>query len=67
MSWPYEQQNVKGRVVQTANGQRDERNARFTRTITDRNKNIKGVIYHANGKRSEFERAKEVYPRRGPC
>lgn len=41
--------------------------AGFTRTITDGNKNIKGVIYHANGKRSEFERAKEVYPRRGPC
>ncbi|KIA75772.1 hypothetical protein HK57_00458 [Aspergillus ustus] len=60
-SWPYNQQNAKGRAYVTgADGQRVQVDPEFTRTITDRNKNVKGVIYHPKGDRSGFVRAEEV-------
>ncbi|KAL2841844.1 hypothetical protein BJY01DRAFT_249340 [Aspergillus pseudoustus] len=60
-SWPYNQQNAKGKAYTAgANGQRVQVDPEFTRTVTDRNKNVKGVIYHPEGDRSGFVRAQEV-------
>jgi hypothetical protein len=65
-SWPYDQQNTKGKAFKTVNGQRVQVNPEFTRTVTDRNKNVKGVIYHPSGNPSKFVRAKEVNRGRRP-
>ncbi|RDW70676.1 uncharacterized protein DSM5745_08187 [Aspergillus mulundensis] len=61
MSWPYNSQNAKGQGYRMVNGVRDEVEVGFTRTITDRNKNIQGVIYHPKWSRRGFVRAETMY------
>lgn len=59
-SFPYDQQNSQGK---TKNKTREESREikGHTRTITDRQKNIKGVVYHPRGMEKSFARAQEIY------
>ncbi|KAB5546918.1 hypothetical protein GE09DRAFT_194913 [Coniochaeta sp. 2T2.1] len=59
-TFPYDKQNYKGGIYgMTAEQSRREKG--HTRTITDRNKTIKGVIYHPQGDPKGFNRAQEIY------
>ena len=61
MDFPYENQNAKGWGKRTrADGTVETVRPRYTRTITDRNKQIQGVSYHPFGDSSNLVRAEEV-------
>jgi predicted ATPase len=60
MEYPYNRQNARGRITGGHPGA-----AKFTRTITNRDKEIKAVVYHPyreEGPDNRFLRAEEVYP-----
>jgi hypothetical protein len=61
-SFPYDKQNSKGKIL-NPDGTKNEKIKGYTRTITDRNKVIQGVVYHPYKKKSEFVRAEEIYLR----
>lgn len=55
-NYPYHLQNSRGRVQGQPNVEG------FTRTVTDQNRVIQGVMYHPEGNYTDFVRADEVYP-----
>ena len=62
MDYPYHRQNAKGKVRDVSpGGTVSYVTPGYTRTITDRHKNIRGVSYHPHGDHSSFVRAEEVY------
>lgn len=61
--YPYSTQNYKGRGRLTSpGGTVTDVDPEYTRTITDRRKNIQGVSYHPHGNKKGFKRAEEIYP-----
>lgn len=58
--FPYAEQNNRGKIKDLTKDQTRAKKG-YTRTITDRNKNIKGVIYHPFGDENGFRRAQEVH------
>lgn len=54
--YPYEHQRKNGTLKAIAKGAEKG----YVRTVTDRNKNMRGVIYHPEWTRKGFERADEV-------
>ncbi|KAL3476731.1 hypothetical protein BJX99DRAFT_258065 [Aspergillus californicus] len=64
-SWPYEKQNRDGKAPDPT-GERKFMDPLFTRTITDRNKNIKGVVYRPVESRRKVVRTEDIYPKTGP-
>lgn len=66
MAYPYSSQNSRGRVPDLGEGA-----AGFTRTITNRQREIRGVVYHpyiTTGQSNQFVKAEEIYtPRQGMC
>ncbi|PSK56805.1 hypothetical protein B9Z65_6429 [Elsinoe australis] len=54
--YPYEHQKKNGKLKAIAQGAEKG----YVRTVTVRNKNMRGVIYHPQWSRTEFERADEV-------
>ncbi|GIK03848.1 hypothetical protein Aspvir_007923 [Aspergillus viridinutans] len=61
MEYPYKTQNSRGQAYKIVNGKRIDADPSFTRTITDRHKNVQGVIYHPEGRKSDFVRAQQIY------
>ncbi|KAL4806921.1 hypothetical protein BDV18DRAFT_160084 [Aspergillus unguis] len=61
LSWPYDEQNSRGKAFRMVDGERQEVRVMFTRTITDRNKNIKGVVYHPEWSKTTCVRAEDIY------
>ncbi|KAF2417661.1 hypothetical protein EJ08DRAFT_703342 [Tothia fuscella] len=57
-NYPYDRQIARGKVQ----GQPEIEG--FTRTVTDHDRNIRGVMYHPENDRKKFVRADEVYPSR---
>ncbi|KAL9133355.1 MAG: hypothetical protein Q9175_005465 [Cornicularia normoerica] len=62
LDFPYSTQNYKGEGRSTSpGGTVTIVGPKYTRTITDRDKNIQGVSYHPYRDRRKFVRAEEIY------
>ncbi|KAK1765202.1 hypothetical protein QBC33DRAFT_561024 [Phialemonium atrogriseum] len=69
--FPYHLQNAKGKIRTPSGnhflGPAEERAMKgHTRTITDRNKSLQGVIYHHDAGSNAFMRAREIREPKGP-
>lgn len=57
--YPYARQNRKGKVLNNGNPN-DQVPKGYARTVTDRNKQMRGLIYHTDSDEFNFQRADEV-------
>ena len=64
-SWGHQNQRGKAKIPSPNGRHYTIVKPEYTRTITDGQKNIRGVNYHSVNKPSEFLRAEEIYPSRG--
>jgi hypothetical protein len=59
-SFPYQKQNCRGTILKP-DGTKDDAIKGYTRTITDKDKVIQGVVYHPYGKKRDLARAQEFF------
>jgi hypothetical protein len=59
--YPYSEQNSRNGKIKYKTKDETRQMKGHTRTITDREKNIRGVVYHPKGNQLGFKRAEEIY------